>query len=68
MKFTHMASLATKIIAALVFVLLVTVLAIPDYSLAGTQSYQDKTEVTASTAHNHTQLPHGHAAHESHRL
>jgi hypothetical protein len=68
MKFTHMASLATKIVAALLFVLLVTVLAIPDYSLNGKQSYQDKTEVTASTAHNHSQLLHGHATHESHRL
>lgn len=68
MKITSIAAFATKIIAAVVFVLLVTVLAIPDYSLSGKQSYQDKSEVTASTTHNHTQLPHGRAAHEYHRL
>jgi hypothetical protein len=63
MKITSIANFATKIIAAFVFLLLVTVLSIKDYSVAGNQVKQDNA-VTAST----TQHPNGRAAHESHRL
>lgn len=63
MKFTPIASFATTIIAAFVFFLLVTVLSIKDYPVAGDQVKQDTT-VTASTTHH----PNGRAAHESHRL
>ena len=51
MKITNFADVAEKIIATIVFVLLVTVLSIKDYPTTSTQSHQDKPQVTASIVH-----------------
>ena len=51
MKITNIASVAEKIIATVVFALLITVLSIKDYPTKSMQSPHDKTEVTASINH-----------------
>jgi hypothetical protein len=51
MKLSSIATLAEKVIATIIFVLLVTVLSIPDYPVTNQQTQQNKTEVTASINH-----------------
>ena len=64
MTFTPIANFATKIIAAFVFLLLVTVLSIKDYPVSSDLVNQDNNAVATST----TQHSNGRAAQESHRL
>jgi hypothetical protein len=49
MKF---ANITSKIIAAIVFVLLIAVLSIPDYQVSGMGSQQNSNVITASSTHN----------------